>query len=85
MVIGMPVMISQNYDVSAGIVNVCVGNLKSIRFSINENGDRYATLCVIYTPLTSGDALPYLNMQESVVLPDTVDLSFENPFNAKRC
>lgn len=85
LVLGMPVMIGQNYDVSAGIVNGCIGSLKSIRYSEDDSGNRFATSCIVYTPSTSGESLPHLEEQESVVLPDTVELSFENPFNAKRC
>ncbi|KAG1851157.1 hypothetical protein F4604DRAFT_1551189, partial [Suillus subluteus] len=76
LVIGMPVMIEQNFDVSAGIVNGCVGTLQSICFFTDDNGDRHATSCVIHTPSTSGDPLPHLVAQESVVLPDMVDMTF---------
>ncbi|KAG1808510.1 hypothetical protein EV424DRAFT_1328804 [Suillus variegatus] len=76
LVIGMPVMIGQNFDVGAGIVNGCIGNLESIRFSIDKNGQRHATSCIVHTPSTSGDPLPRLAAHRSVVLPDTVDMSF---------
>ncbi|KIK33912.1 hypothetical protein CY34DRAFT_63529, partial [Suillus luteus UH-Slu-Lm8-n1] len=78
LVIGMPVMIGQNFDVSAGIVNGCIGKLNSIRYSVDTNGNRHAMSCVIDTPSTSGDPLPHLTACQSVVLRDTVDMSFEN-------
>ncbi|KAG1801810.1 uncharacterized protein BJ212DRAFT_1202261, partial [Suillus subaureus] len=76
LVIGMPVMISQNFDVNVGIVNGCTGKLKSIRFSVDTDGDHHATSCVIDTPSTLGKPLPHLEAHQSVVLPDTVDMSF---------
>ncbi|KAG1837383.1 hypothetical protein DFJ58DRAFT_668945, partial [Suillus subalutaceus] len=52
LVIGMLVMIGQNFDISAGIVNGCIGNLHSIRYSVDVNGQRHAMSCVVHTPST---------------------------------
>ncbi|KAG1797588.1 hypothetical protein EV424DRAFT_1280584, partial [Suillus variegatus] len=76
LVIGMPIMIGQNFDVGAGIVNGCIGTLRSIRFLVDESGCCRATSCVIDTPSTSGDPLPHLAAQQSIVLPDTINMSF---------
>ncbi|KAG1866434.1 hypothetical protein C8R48DRAFT_600549, partial [Suillus tomentosus] len=76
LVIGMPIMIGQNFNVGTGIVNGCVGHLKSIQFLVDGNSCRHATPCMIDTPSTSGEPLPHLAAQQSVILPDTVDLYF---------
>ncbi|KAG1792671.1 uncharacterized protein HD556DRAFT_1195706, partial [Suillus plorans] len=76
LVIGMPVMIGQNFDVGAGIVNGCIGKLESIRFVLDNNNQRHVTSCIVHTPSTSGDPLPHLAAHRSVVLPDTVNMSF---------
>ncbi|KAG2130577.1 hypothetical protein BD769DRAFT_1355639 [Suillus cothurnatus] len=63
LVISMPVMIGQNFDVSVWIVNGCVSTLQSIRFFMDDNSNLHATSCVIHTPSTSGDPLPHLTIQ----------------------
>lgn len=50
LVIGMPVMITQNYDVEGGIVNGCTGILKKIRYTTDLNGNRNALSCVVESP-----------------------------------
>jgi hypothetical protein len=42
LVIGMPVMISQNFDVHGGVVNGCYGSLRSVRYRVDRNGNRHA-------------------------------------------
>jgi hypothetical protein len=85
LVIGMPVMIAQNFDVEAGIVNGCSGTLRSIRFTVDDNGERHAISCTVDTPSTCGDALPHLAKNQSVVLQDVVDLTFQHPYTGKKC
>jgi len=85
LVLGMPVIISQNFDVQSGIVNGCTGTLKKIRYKIDANGKRHATSCVIHAPLTSKDCLPHLTEHQAAVLEDTTDMRFINPFSHKKC
>ncbi|KAH7924618.1 hypothetical protein BV22DRAFT_991291, partial [Leucogyrophana mollusca] len=74
LVIGMPIMLTHNFDVESGIVNGCTGILKSIRYTLDADGRRHATSCVIDASNTSGDALPHLDNQQVVALEGTVDL-----------
>ncbi|KAF8123344.1 hypothetical protein EV363DRAFT_1120526, partial [Boletus edulis] len=74
LVIGMPVMITQNFDVESGIVNGCLGTLVSIRYTVDSSNRRHAVSCVVYTPTASKEPLPYLDPFHSVVLADTVDI-----------
>ncbi|KAH7917809.1 hypothetical protein BV22DRAFT_977224, partial [Leucogyrophana mollusca] len=76
LVIGMPVMVTHNFDVEAGIVNGCVGTLHSIRYTVDGEGNRHAVSCVVDTPMTSGDALPHLGTCQSVALEGITDISF---------
>jgi ATP-dependent exoDNAse (exonuclease V) alpha subunit len=43
--IGMPVMITQNFDVQNGIVNGTTGIVKQIRYTIDSSGERQAHSC----------------------------------------
>ncbi|KAJ7205841.1 hypothetical protein GGX14DRAFT_342248, partial [Mycena pura] len=72
--IGMPVMVTQNFDVQAGIVNGSTGTLKQIRYAVDESGKRYLHSCVVHIPDMEGPALPNLPPQHAPILVDTVDL-----------
>ncbi|KAJ7251175.1 hypothetical protein B0H12DRAFT_984465, partial [Mycena haematopus] len=71
---GMPVMITQNFDVQNGIVNGTTGIVKQIRYKINESGERIATSCIVYVPDMTGPALPNLPPKHAAVLAETVDM-----------
>ena len=81
LVIGMPVMITQNFDVESGIVNGCVGTLASIRYTIDDTDKRRAVSCIIHTPSTAERPLPHLDPFHSVVITDTVDVLLRHPFH----
>ena len=84
-VIGMPVMIAQNYDVENGIVNGCTGILKKIRYQKNAQGIRYATSCVVESSTITGAPLPTLELHQAVVLQDTINMTFRHPHSGKKC
>jgi hypothetical protein len=85
MVIGMPVMITQNFDVEGGIVNGTTGTLKKIRYYMDNQNRRHATSCVVESNSVSGDALPNLSNHEAAVLEDTSDMHFIHPHSKKKC
>ncbi|KIK59525.1 hypothetical protein GYMLUDRAFT_118985, partial [Collybiopsis luxurians FD-317 M1] len=47
LVLGMPVILTQNYNVPSGIVNGCVGVLKSVHYCVDDHRRRHAISCVI--------------------------------------
>jgi hypothetical protein len=79
LVIGMPVMISQNFDVPGGVINGCTGKLVSVRYQLGPDGKRYATSCIVDAPDTTSGILPDLPNHHVVSLRDTVNLSFMHP------
>jgi len=81
---GMPVMITQNYDVENGIVNGCIGILEKINYIVDDEGNRHATSCIILAPKTSGPSLPHLKQHEVVVLTDETALTFTHPHSHVR-
>jgi DNA replication protein DnaC len=81
---GMPVMITQNYDVQNGIVNGRVGILEKISYTIDEDGYRHARSCVIRTQDQSGPPLSHLLPGEIVILQDDVPLTFVHPHSHLR-
>ena len=85
LVVGMPVMITQNYDVENGVVNGCIGVLKNIRYRKDANGKRYATSCIVQSDTLTGEPLSGLPQGHAVVLEDTVDMTFVHPHSSKRC
>jgi hypothetical protein len=85
LVIGMPVIISSNFDVEAGVVNGCHGVLKQIRYYVDKEGRRHAISCVIEAPHTTGEKMPQLPEHHVVALEDTTDMKFVHPHSHKMC
>lgn len=83
LMVGLPVMLSQNYDVDNGAVNGTIGRIRSIRYE-SEGGLRHALSCVLTCPTYTGVALPHLNAMEFAVLEDSVDITLEHPHSMKR-
>jgi hypothetical protein len=54
---GMPVMITQNYDIENGIG--CFGTLEKVNYTIDNEGHRYAHSCIVQTERTSGTCHDY--------------------------
>ncbi|THV00101.1 hypothetical protein K435DRAFT_617541, partial [Dendrothele bispora CBS 962.96] len=80
LVIGMPVMITQNFDVAGGVVNGSIGTLKSIRYRLDSAGKRHAISCVVSLPPSSlrSHSLPHLETHDVVALQDTVELKIQH-------
>ncbi|KAJ7725234.1 hypothetical protein DFH07DRAFT_758744, partial [Mycena maculata] len=78
LVIGMPVMISQNFDVPGGVVNSCSGFLKSVRYRLDDQGNRHAISCIIEAPDTSAGIIDGLPDHHVVALEDTVSINFKD-------
>lgn len=85
LVIGMPVMITQNYDVEDGAVNGSRGILRRIRYRTDQDGRRHAISCVVEVEDYSGDPLPHLPKQFVPCLQDSVEINFTHPHSTKRC
>lgn len=85
LVIGMPVMVASNFDVENGIVNGCSGILESVRYWVDDNGERHALSCVVRSDCITGAALPRLNEHEAVVLADDKPIHFVHPASNKKC
>lgn len=84
LVIGMPVMISQNFDVNGGVVNGTIGTLKQIRYRTDrQSGRRYLTSCIVHVPGLESDALTGLDRGDYPVMEDTVSMTFRHPYKKK--
>src|SRR5271170_882280 len=81
----MPVMIAMNFDVENGIVNGCTGTLESVRYWVDENGERHAISCVIRSNDITGEPLPTLSIHQAVAIADDTSIQFIHPASNKRC
>ncbi|THU90131.1 hypothetical protein K435DRAFT_585657, partial [Dendrothele bispora CBS 962.96] len=75
LVVGMPVVITHNFDVGGGIVNGTYGILKSVEYKI-EDCKRYATSCIITLPNLIGSPMTGLTEFEVPVLQQSSTLKF---------
>ena len=85
LVLGMPMMISTNFNVEGGIVNGCTGILKQIRYHVDSEGKCHSTSCVIHTPNTTGENLPHLHEYHVAALEDSVEMTFTHPHFKQKC
>ncbi|EJD36385.1 hypothetical protein AURDEDRAFT_42305, partial [Auricularia subglabra TFB-10046 SS5] len=71
---GMPVILTQNYDVEGGIVNGSRGILKKIRYSVDAHGQRRLISCIIKIPHASGADFQGLGPKMFPVLQETSNI-----------
>ncbi|KAJ7052912.1 hypothetical protein C8F01DRAFT_932803, partial [Mycena amicta] len=74
LVVGMPVMVTHNFDVAAGVVNGSRGFVRSVRYETAANGRRHAVSCVVYIPDMTGPALPGLPEKHAAILAEKVSM-----------
>ncbi|KAJ7048327.1 hypothetical protein C8F01DRAFT_969876, partial [Mycena amicta] len=74
LVLGMPVMITQNFDVANGVVNGSRGTLTGIRYQLDAAGNRHATSCIVHIPDMAGPALEGLPEKHAAVMEDKVKM-----------
>ena len=86
LVLGMPVVVNQNFDVSSGLVNGSFGYLREFRFQEDEKGVRSLKSCVVEVPGINCNPLPHLPPNHVAVISDTVDMRpIINPASGKSC
>ncbi|PPQ78372.1 hypothetical protein CVT24_001408 [Panaeolus cyanescens] len=83
LVIGMPVMLMFNLDVPGGASNGTIGTLKSIRYTIDSDGNRYLQSCVIHSDDVKGNPLPGLGEGDIACFQDTRCVTLTHPYNRK--
>ncbi|KJA16538.1 hypothetical protein HYPSUDRAFT_124633, partial [Hypholoma sublateritium FD-334 SS-4] len=74
LVLGMPVILLQNFDVSGGVVNGSHGTLVSIKYSTNDRGEREASSCTVKLSGYSNDPMYQLHAEEVPVIADSVSV-----------
>lgn len=85
LVIGMPIIISQNFDVAGGIVNGSIGTLSKICYVTDSKTDqRFLTSCVVCLSDSTASRMPGLDNTEYPILPDTVKMKFSHPYSGKK-
>ncbi|KAI0335957.1 hypothetical protein GY45DRAFT_1232398, partial [Cubamyces sp. BRFM 1775] len=73
LVLGMPVIVSQNFDVNGGVVNGSIGILHSVRYTVDgASGKRHLRSCVVRLKDTVGEALYGLEKGDYPIMEDNV-------------
>lgn len=86
LVLGMPVIITENFDVVGGIVNGSTGILRKVRYRVDDADRRYLTSCIVELPDAMTDVLPSLPQKHVAVLPDTMEMKpFRHPNSGQSC
>ncbi|KAF8059270.1 hypothetical protein FPV67DRAFT_1394737, partial [Lyophyllum atratum] len=71
LVVGMPVLVAQNFDVNGGVVNGSRGTIRSIRYTVDARGDRHLQSCVVHIPDATAEHMPGLMQNEMPILADS--------------
>lgn len=82
---GMPVMLCHNYDVPSGAVNGTVGIVKSINFSTDEHGNRFATSCIVESKCAKYEGENGLLPGEFYVFPEDTSITIRHPHTGINC
>lgn len=80
---GMRVIIGKNFDVPAGIVNGSIGILRQVNYTVNDFGERVASLCVVKLDHATGDVFPGLGEQVVPVLQDSKTYKIVGKYDKK--
>ncbi|KZV98822.1 hypothetical protein EXIGLDRAFT_606668, partial [Exidia glandulosa HHB12029] len=73
---GMPVIVTQNFAVSSGVVNGSRGTLKSIRYTVDEQGRRHATSCTVLIANSTQTRFCEFETHVFPILEETADVKF---------
>jgi ATP-dependent exoDNAse (exonuclease V) alpha subunit len=84
-VLGLPVLVSQNFDVEGGIVNGSRGTVSRIRYCIDDDGHRHLISVIVHINDSSEECIYQLPPHKLPILADSSDIMFEHPFSKKRC
>jgi len=80
----MPVMVMQNFNVEAGVVNGSKGYIHRIRYKLNAQGNRTLILCVVKMLDSDETPLPELGPHKILILEDTMIFTIENPYTNEK-
>lgn len=83
--IGMPVLISQNFNVKGGIVNGSQGTVSHICYCIDDDGRCHLTSVIVHIEDSSDIRLGNLPSHDLPILTNSTDIKFKHPFTKKRC
>ena len=86
LVLGMPVIVNQNFDLGSGLVNGSFGYLREFRFSQDEHGVRTLKSCIVEVPDVNCNPLPHLPPGHVAIISDTVGMRpIIHPASGKSC
>ena len=86
LVLGMPIIVNQNFDVGGGLVNGSFGYLREFRSQEDEDGVRSLKSCIVEIPDITCEPLPHLPPKHVPIIPDTVEMNpITHPASGKSC
>ncbi|KAF8336599.1 uncharacterized protein EI90DRAFT_2912163, partial [Cantharellus anzutake] len=79
----MPVLVCENFDVSGGIVNGSEGIVQSVRYTVDEDGVRTATSCIVNIENSCPEPFTDLTPHQCVILPKSINIKVTHPFSGE--
>jgi len=78
LILGMPILVSQNFDVKGGIVNGSWGTVSHIYYHVDDEGHRYLLSVVVHITDSTDENLSHLLPHNLLILADMTEISFKN-------
>ena len=76
LILGMPILISQNFNMEGGVVNRSRGTVSHICYHIDEHGYHHLLSVIIHISDSSEELLGNLPPHDLPILADTTDITF---------
>ncbi|KAJ3539217.1 hypothetical protein NM688_g6398 [Phlebia brevispora] len=80
---GMRVIVTKNFDVTAGVVNGSVGTLASVRYALNSQNERIARSCVVTLPDADPSTIDGMPPNAYPIMQDTVSYRIKHKYSKK--
>ncbi|KAF9779661.1 hypothetical protein BJ322DRAFT_992691, partial [Thelephora terrestris] len=74
LVLGMPVIVNQNFDIGGGLVNGSFGYLREFRSQEDADGTWSLKSCIVEVPDITCEPLPHLPPKHVAIISDAVEM-----------
>ena len=85
LILGMPILVSQNFDVKGGIINGSQSTVSHIHYHVDDEGHHYLLSVVVHITDSTDENLSHLLPHNLPILADMTAISFKHPYSDQNC
>lgn len=83
--LGMPMLVSQNFDVEGGVINGSRGTISHICYRIDDKGRRCLLSDIVQITDSTNKSSSHLLPHNLPILADTTEINFKHPYSNQNC